>query len=333
MVAALWDSKPTTVTPEAPAEPTRTTSRKTTDADTASSLIDALRAAVGTTTDTAARLEQMEAKIDALSSQEPRTLRIQVGENTPGPAIPNARPEVEQIVRRLLCRKPGKRNAWMVGPAGSGKTTLAHTIADALARPFGFQSFAADSTAASLIGGPNAAGIYQETAFIEAYEKGGVYLLDEIDAAPAEILVAVNAALANGHLSLPRHHDPARRMIARHPDCIIIAAANTYGTGATAQYVGRGAIDAATLDRFAGMVFDIGYDQALELALCPDESVRSIVTSLRHAANTHKMRRIVSTRAMEAAADMHAAGYELAEIVEALTQGWTAEEKAKAGCA
>ena len=333
MVAALWDSKPATVTPEAPAEPTRATSRKTTDADTASSLIDALRAAVGTTTDTAARLEQMEAKIDALSSQEPRTIRIQVGEGTPGPTVQDARPEVAQIVRRLLCRKPGKRNAWMVGPAGSGKTTLAHTIADALGKPFGFQSFAADSTAATLIGGPNAAGIYQETAFIHAYETGGVYLLDEIDAAPAEILVAINSALANGHLALPRHHDPERRMIKRHPETIILAAANTYGTGATAQYVGRAAIDASTLDRFAGLIFHIDYDAALERALCPDESVRSIVTSLRHAAQTHKMRRIISTRAMEAAADMHAAGYELAEIVEALTQGWTSEEKVKAGCA
>ena len=188
-------------------------------------------------------------------------------------------------------------------------------------------------SAGSLIGGIDAHGTYHETAFIHAYETGGVYLLDEIDAAPAEILVAVNAALANGHLSLPRHHDHARRTIKRHPNTVIFAAANTYGTGATAQYVGRSQIDAATLDRFTGAVFTIGYDAALERQLCPDETTREIVQNMRAACESAGMRRIVSTRAVIAAARMNAAGFDAAEIVDRLTQGWTAEEKKKAGVA
>lgn len=322
--ARLWEAGSATTEPAAPApKPARTTNPE-------AGLIEALRAAVGTTTDTAHRLEQMEAKIEALAGSTPQTIRFQIGDAPAGATIPNARPELARIVRRIAA---GLNNVWTTGPAGSGKTTLAHQVADALGRPFGFQSFAADSSAGSLIGGIDAAGTYHETAFVHAYETGGVYLLDEIDAAPAEILVAVNAALANGHLSLPRHHDHARRTIKRHADTVIIAAANTYGTGATAQYVGRGQIDAATLDRFTGAVFTIGYDEALERQVCPDDTTREIVQNIRKACEAANVRRIVSTRALIAAAKLHASGHDAQEIIDALTEGWTTEEKRKGGVA
>ncbi len=325
--ARLWEAGTAEAEPAAPA-PAPKPARTTPSAE--ASLIDALRAAVGTTADTAHRIEQLEAKIEALRGTTPQTIRFAIGEQPAGPAIPNARPELAAILRTIAA---GMVNVWTTGPAGSGKTTLAHQVADALGRPFGFQSFAADSSAGSLIGGIDAAGTYHETAFIHAYETGGVYLLDEIDAAPAEILVAVNAALANGHLSLPRHHDHARRTIKRHPNTVIVAAANTYGTGATAQYVGRSQIDAATLDRFAGAVFTVGYDEALERQLCPDETTREIVQNMRKACEAAGLRRIVSTRAVIAAARMNAAGFEASEIIDRLTQGWTAEEKRKGGVA
>ena len=293
-------------------------------------LAEALRALVGTDATLTSRVEQIEAALAEIKGQEPRTVRYQIGTAAAGPIVANARPELSQIVRTIAA---GMMNIWTTGPAGSGKTTLAHQVADALGRPFGFQSFAADSSAGSLIGGIDAAGIYHETAFIHAYETGGVYLLDEIDAAPAEILVAVNAALANGHLSLPRHHDHARRTIKRHPETVILAAANTYGTGATAQYVGRGQIDAATLDRFTGAVFTIGYDEQLERAVCPDETTREIVQNMRKACEASGVRRIVSTRAVIAAARMSAAGFDASEIIDRLTQGWTTEEKRKGGVA
>lgn len=320
--ARLWEAGTAEAAP-AP-KPARTTP------SAEASLIDALRAAVGTTADTAHRIEQLEAKIEALRGTTPQTIQFAIGDAPAGPAIPNARPELAAILRTIAA---GMVNVWTTGPAGSGKTTLAHQVADALGRPFGFQSFAADSSAGSLIGGIDAHGTYHETAFIHAYETGGVYLLDEIDAAPAEILVAVNAALANGHLSLPRHHDHARRTIKRHPNTVIVAAANTYGTGATAQYVGRSQIDAATLDRFAGAVFTIGYDEQLERAVCPDDTTREIVQNMRKACEAAGLRRIVSTRAVIAAARMNAAGFDASEIIDRLTQGWTTEEKRKGGVA
>ena len=293
-------------------------------------LAQALRELVGSDATLTSRVEQIEAAIEQIKGQEPRTVRYQIGELPAGPEIKNARPELGEIIRRTAA---GLNNVWLTGPAGSGKTTLAHSLADALGRPFTAQSFAADTSSAALVGMIDAHGTYRETGFIHAYETGGVFLLDEIDAAPAEIVVTLNSALANGSLHLPRHTDPARRVIKRHADTVIVAAANTWGLGATAQYCGRAPIDAATLDRFTGNRHAIGYDQAIERSICPDEAVYSLVTSLRHAAETHKLRRIVGTRSVVAAAKLHAAGYGLAEILSALTVDWTPEEKAKGGVA
>jgi hypothetical protein len=51
----------------------------------------------------------------------------------------------------------------------------------------------------------------------------------------------------------------------------VCAAANTYGTGADALYVGRNQLDAATLDRF--YVVEMDYDRKLEAKLAPEEVV------------------------------------------------------------
>jgi MoxR-like ATPase len=325
--SVLWEKAAAEQSAAAPAAPAKT---KKPEAGTEHALADALRALIGTDATITSRVEQIEAAIEAMRSAQGHTVRFQIGDAPAGPKIEGARPELAAIVRRIAA---GLINVWMTGPAGSGKTSLAHQVADALGRPFTAQSFAADTSSAALIGMLDAQGVYRETAFIHAYETGGVILLDEIDAAPSEIIVTLNAALANGTLYLPRHTDHSRRAIKRHADTVIIAAANTWGTGATAQYCGRAPIDAATLDRFVGNRHAIGYDTNLERTLCPDEGTRAIVHALRQAAEMHKLRRIVSTRSVIAAAKLHAAGIDAPEILAALTTDWTAEEKTKAGAA
>src|SRR5208337_1523898 len=94
---------------------------------------------------------------------------------------------------------------------------------------------------------PQADGSWQfcPSRFVEIYEQGGVFLLDEMDAADANVMVAINAALANGVMA-----NPHGKVHVRHPKCIIIAAANTWGRGGDHLYVGRNQLDAATMDRF-----------------------------------------------------------------------------------
>ncbi len=147
----------------------------------------------------------------------------------------------------------------LVGPAGSGKSHAAHAVADAMGLPYYAISVCEMSSQTDLLGYRDAHGVYVETLFRKAYEHGGVFLLDEIDAGNPAVLLVLNQALANGACAF------ADGMIKRHPDFILIAAANTYGTGADRQYVGRNQLDAATLDRY--FFIDWPYDEALEGAL------------------------------------------------------------------
>ena len=148
-------------------------------------------------------------------------------------------------------------HAYLVGPAGSGKSTACEQVAEGLGRDYYFTG-AVDS-AYALSGFIDAQGRYVTTAYRQAYENGGVFCFDEIDASDPAALLYVNAGLANGHQNFPD------AIIKRHPDFVCIAAANTIGQGGSRQYVGRNPLDAASLDRFA--VIDWDYDEALETAI------------------------------------------------------------------
>lgn len=150
---------------------------------------------------------------------------------------------------------------YMAGPAGSFKTSTAHAAAEALELPFYATSVCQQTTKTDLLGFfVPGTGEYMPTDFRRAFEKGGVFLLDEIDAGNPNVLAVLNAALANSAMGFPDG------MIERHPDFVLFAAGNTFGQGANRQYVGRNQLDAATLDRFA--FIDFPYDEGLEAEYC-----------------------------------------------------------------
>jgi hypothetical protein len=82
--------------------------------------------------------------------------------------------------------------------------------------------------------------------FVKCYGGGGVFLFDEMDAADENLLLGVNAALANNKFANPATGD----IIEQHPDFIPIAGMNTLGLGAGRDYNSRNRLDAATLDRW-----------------------------------------------------------------------------------
>lgn len=194
----------------------------------------------------------------------------------------------------------------LVGPAGSGKTTLGMQVATALRRKF--YMAARVTSEYKLVGFVNATGDYVRTQFRDAYEHGGVFLFDEIDASDPDALTAFNAALANGIGDFPDG------MVTVHEDFVAIAAANTFGRGADRQYVGRNQLDAATLDRF--QTFEVDYDEQLELMLARNDEWTRWVQRVRAAIDEEKVRHIVSPRASINGAKMLAAGMERS-VVEA----------------
>jgi len=152
-------------------------------------------------------------------------------------------------------------HVFLVGPAGSGKTTLARQAAGAVGLRFLGPSIGPDTRSSRLVGfrspttGAHIEGIMRDMAV-----NGGTVLLDEADTAHPSVLPEMNALLANGHYVWG---DGAETAIS--PDFRVIIGANTYGRGADAVYVGRSPIDGATLDRFVFVSVD--YDPALERTL------------------------------------------------------------------
>lgn len=234
--------------------------------------------------------------------------------------------EVLQLVRE------GHQNILLVGPAGSGKTTLGKDLAKALSLPFAFISLSAGVTESHLLGRvmPQADGAwkFEPSRFVQTYVNGGVFMLDEIDAADANVMVSINAALANGVLALPNGE-----IAHRHEQCFIVAAANTYGRGANAMYIGRNALDAATLDRFVLATVQVSYDEEWERRLVAGipngQKILDWVNGVRRIIESARLRRVASTRLVVATVKAIAGGAELSEAIVRYTRDWTADELAK----
>lgn len=158
-------------------------------------------------------------------------------------------------------------HAWLVGPAGSGKSSIAANAAAELNLPYASLSVCGQTTKTDLLGYMDAHGVYRTTCFRQAYEQGGVFCLDEVDNGNANVLAVINSALSNSVCTFPD------KTIERHPNFLVVACANTFGLGAHSGYVGRTQIDAATLDRF--FFIEIPYDDGLEMHIAGNEGVIS----------------------------------------------------------
>lgn len=192
-----------------------------------------------------------------------------------------------QSVLTLLLKK--ERNVYLVGPAGSGKTMAAQSAADSLGLKFYCTSVCAQTSKADLFGFVDATGTYRPTPLYIAYTEGGVYLMDEVDNGNSNTNNAMNAALSGMTASFPCG------MVTRHKDFYCIVAGNTYGTGASRQYVGRNQLDAAFLDRFAMLEWD--YDHDMENDLVKNKKIAKLVQAIRAKVSDLKIKLIVSPRA------------------------------------
>ena len=196
----------------------------------------------------------------------------------------------------------------MVGPAGTGKSTIAEQAAKALGLEFSSESVNAQTSSAALKGYMSADGRYIGTEFRDRFENGGVFLLDEVDAGNPNVLGVLNSALANGWMAFPD------RMVKRHKDFVAIAAGNTYGNGATAEYVGRNPLDKAFTDRF--MFMDVAIDESIEDAMVFGTGIDTqlgkrwlkFVRTVRANVETHGLKVVVSPRGALGGAKMLASG-------------------------
>lgn len=238
----------------------------------------------------------------------------------------HVRPEFQKVLRKALAGV----NILLVGPAGSGKTHLAHQVAEAMQRPFASISCTAGMSESQLSGwlipGEGGAFTFLDSDFVRMYEEGGVFLFDEIDAADENTLLFINQALANGGFNIPARQ--GRTYVKKHKDFVCIAAANTFGQGANAQYAGRSKLDESTLDRFRAGQVEIGYDSELEKKLAHPDLLAWAKTA-RKRINDYGLRRVLSTRFLIDGTKLLSVGETLEEVKATFFLGWKADEMAK----
>lgn len=195
---------------------------------------------------------------------------------------------------------------YLVGEAGTGKNFTLQEIATDLGYEFYFTNSVQQEY--KLTGFIDAGGVYHETEFYKAFTKGGLFFLDEIDASIPEVLVLLNAAIANRYFEFPNGRVDA------HPDFRVVAAGNTVGSGANDLYTGRLVLDSATLDRFVIIEFD--YDRNIEMKLAQgNEALVNFIRGLRRFSKENGVRATFSYRCIITVVKLEKAGMELHDIL------------------
>jgi len=193
----------------------------------------------------------------------------------------------------------------IVGEAGTGKTEMAMQVAKALELPFHFTGKVTSEF--QLLGFRDAHGTVHETEFRKAFVNGGLFLFDEMDASSPNAVTRFNAALSNGYCDFPDGHYKA------HSNFKVIAASNTFWSGATRKYVGRNPMDGASKDRFS--FIEVSYDNGLEKLIASQydrgEAIAARVQSVRKAVGDLKIPHIVSMRATISLCQLIGAGMHL----------------------
>lgn len=187
---------------------------------------------------------------------------------------------------------------WIPGPAGSGKTTAVHNVAKAINATLFMPPEGPIENKYGMIGFENANGKFMETTLYKAAktaaenrEQRVIYFIDECDAGYPNALLVLNAVMENGYCTFANGE-----RIEYGRNLQFVAGANTWGTGATHEYVGRNKVDAATLDRF--VMLSWGYDDALEKAIAGDTEFTRYVQNVRaKVQQSADIKHVVSPRA------------------------------------
>ena len=265
--------------------------------------------------------------------------------------LKSVHPLLEKLWRLTV---KASQNVLLIGPAGSGKTMLAAQLAELLRLPFSSVSCTMGMSESQLSGwllpvGDGGRFEYVPAPFVESLQTPSVFLLDELDAADPNVLMLLNSVMSNGFLTIP--HKLGSPTVLRHPGSIVVAGANTTGSGADDLYSARAALDAATVDRFYPMAvdYDAGYESSLfnlgrkakqktapwecgpKLSQDTADTLRDFFTTLRAQTRAKRVNRVVSSRFAQRLVAAAKARIPVEEIKADLRLTWTADELARVG--
>lgn len=196
---------------------------------------------------------------------------------------------------------------YLAGPAGSGKNYTIEQISSDLDWEFFYSNSVQQEY--KLTGFIDAGGNYHETEFYKACvsKKECVFFLDEMDASIPEVLVLLNAAIANGYFEFPCGR-------VELDNVHFVAAGNTVGSGSDELYTGRMVLDQATLDRFA--IIEFNYSPAIENVLSHGNAdLLKFVHQLRHESEIKGIRATFSYRCITMVTKLEGVGMDTDTII------------------
>lgn len=276
----------------------------------------------------ASATEKMEAMAkrainDAAASVAPLVIKDKGKLRTVKGVLP---PEFKRMVQLATARIP----ILLVGPAGCGKTYLCEKMAEALDLDYSDNS-CSEGMSESVFNGRllpiGKGGAFEHVAspFMQRYERGGVHLLDEMDAGDPNLFTYINKAIANTFYTVDQRYE--KPVVVKHKDFVIVGAANTFGHGADAMYVGRNQLDAATLDRFKIGLVTMDYSREVESSLA-DADLCEWAWNIRAKIRERKLRRIMSTRVIKDLATMtQMYDWKKEDWESAYFTGWSEEDR------
>lgn len=263
------------------------------------------------------QVEKLTAIVDDLSEKVGKSQSVAISVNgLPEVKVDNAHKDLQKLVGMIA----SDDYVLMSGAPGTGKTHAAKQVAEALQLGFYSVSVCAQTTQTQLLGYMDANGQCVRTPLREAYENGGLFVLDEIDNGSPNTIAVLNSALSNGELAF------ADGMVKRHKDFRCIATANTLGFGATEQFLGRLKLDSATRDRFGCL--DWIFDTQVERAITGNQEASDILEKTREWAKANNSNIILSVRSSVRIAKYLALQWDVIDAVKVgLTKGHADEEK------
>jgi MoxR-like ATPase len=295
---------------------TSTASQTTTEKGTTAMATGSLEQIIGDMID--ARIKTSDAPLnedavrtivqDAIANRPADKLEIKFSDHTTV-MDKHTHPQFPNVLKVMMLARQSTKWPYLVGPAGTGKSTMGEHLAEALDVPFA--AFPANPGAMmhDILGFVSpTTHEYCEPVYVTMMRNGGLVLLDELDKLHPGIAAGTNGLLAQMRVTLPTGES-----FPLHDKFFIVAGANTYGTGATSEYVGSTQLDAATLDRFARIPinYDTEYEKARACAVLGATNGAkwmAQITKMRDNRDSHKIQAIISTRSVIGVATMVAGG-------------------------
>jgi len=274
------------------------------------------------------------------------TITVHSKGELPVPALDGEIPN-SPILKRVIEHLSNREHVALVGPAGSGKSTIVRLACTALKAQLYHTPCGGDIREQHLLGRTipvQGEWTYIPAPFVQAFESSefSVAMLDEMDGvSDPSVLLPINDVLAGfDKLHLPwRWSAPYAE---RGKGFLGVAATmNTIGSGATSMYQGRTALDGSTLDRFVGRIIIVPYDAKYEEAYvkgpegapaCPSgKDFLDWIRLLRTKVEANNLRRIVSTRMLQQGVAMLRRDWKLVDVKEALLTGWSPDDRRLCG--